>query len=406
MAGKPKITTATYNWKGIDKKGNRQKGSLKAESLELAKAQLRNQGINTTEVKKESQLFKRKTKITSKDITILSRQLATMMSAGVPLVQAFDIIGKGHENPAMQEMIIAIKTDIEGGTAVADAIKKYPEHFDYLFVNLVRAGEQAGILDNLLDKIATYKEKTESLKGKIKKALVYPTAVIGVAVLVTAIIMIFVVPQFKEMFASFGAELPAFTLIVVSISEVVAAYWWLIAMAMFGAGYMFIRARKHNDTFRESTDRLALRIPIIGEVLNKAALARFSRTTATMFAAGVPLVEALQSVAGSTGSSVYEKIVIDMREEVATGQSLQVAMSQHKRFPHLMNQMVAIGEESGALDTMLGKVANFYEEEVDNTVDALSSLLEPLIMVVIGTIVGGLVIALYLPIFQMGNVVG
>ena len=236
--------------------------------------------------------------------------------------------------------------------------------------------------------------------------MVYPSAVIGVAVLVTAIIMIFVVPQFKEMFASFGAELPAFTLIVVSISEVVAAYWWLIAMAMFGAGYMFIRARKHNDTFRESTDRLALRIPVIGEVLNKAALARFSRTTATMFAAGVPLVEALQSVAGSTGSSVYEKIVIDMREEVATGQSLQVAMSQHKRFPHLINQMVAIGEESGALDTMLGKVADFYEEEVDNTVDALSSLLEPLIMVVIGTIVGGLVIALYLPIFQMGNVVG
>jgi len=406
MAGKPKITTATYNWKGIDKKGNRQEGSLKAESLELAKAQLRTQGINATEVKKESQIFKRKTKITSKDITILSRQLATMMSAGVPLVQAFDIIGKGHENPVMQEMIIAIKTDIEGGTAVADAIKKYPEHFDYLFVNLVRAGEQAGILDNLLDKIATYKEKTESLKGKIKKALVYPAAVIGVAVLVTAIIMIFVVPQFKEMFASFGAELPAFTLIVVSISEVVAAYWWLIAIAMFGAGYMFIRARKHNDTFRESTDRLALRIPIIGEVLNKAALARFSRTTATMFAAGVPLVEALQSVAGSTGSSVYEKIVIDMREEVATGQSLQVAMSQHKRFPHLMNQMVAIGEESGALDTMLGKVADFYEEEVDNTIDALSSLLEPLIMVVIGTIVGGLVIALYLPIFQMGNVVG
>ena len=406
MAKDKKPTSATFNWKGTDKKGNKTEGSLKADTPEQAKAKLFAQGIIVSEIKKESTLFKKKPKITPKDIAVLSRQLATMMGAGVPLVQAFDIIGRGHENPKMQEMILSIKADIENGTSVADALKKHPEHFDTLFVNLVRAGESAGILDNLLDKIATYKEKTESIKGKVKKAMVYPAAVIGVAVIITAIIMIFVVPQFKEMFASFGAELPAFTQLVVAISEIVAAYWWLIGFALFGAVYLFMRARKSSTEFRYKTDQIFFKIPVIGNVLDKAALARFSRTTATMFAAGVPLVEALQSVAGATGTSIYEKIVLDMREEVATGQSLQNAMSQHKRFPHLMNQMVAIGEESGALDTMLGKVADFYEEEVDNTVDALSSLLEPLIMVVIGTIVGGLVIALYLPIFQMGKVVG
>jgi len=328
-----------------------------------------------------------------------------MMGAGVPLVQAFDIVGRGHDNPSMQDLILTIKQDIEGGTAMALAMSKHPLYFADLVCNLVAAGEQAGILDNLLDKIAVYKEKTESIKGKIKKAMFYPTAVIAVAVIVTVVILLFVIPKFKELFSSFGADLPAFTLMVIHLSELLQAWWWAMLLGagsfIYSFGYAYIRSRG----MREGIDRLLLKIPIIGPILNKAALARFARTLSTMFAAGVPLVEALQSVSGATGNIVYQDAVLKMREEVATGQSLQLAMRQRDIFPHMVIQMTAIGEESGALDAMLAKVADFYEEQVDNAVDSLSSLLEPMIMVVIGGLVGSLVVAMYLPIFKMASVV-
>ncbi len=396
-----------FIWEGTDRKGNRIKGESRAASVALARADLRRQGITPLKVRKKStSIFSnRKKKITSQDIAIFSRQLATMMSAGVPMVQAFDIVGRGHNNPAMQEMILSIKADVEGGTSLTASLRKHPIYFDDLFCNLVEAGEQAGVLETLLDKIATYKEKTESLKGKIKKALFYPTAVIVVAILITAIIMIFVIPQFKELFSSFGADLPAFTRFVMAISDVVAAYWWAILAGVVGAVMLLTNIWRRSPKFRQTLDRILLKIPVIGMIMHKAALARFCRTTATMFTAGVPLVEALQSVAGATGSTVYEQAVLKMRDDVATGQSLTLAMRQQGLFPHMIIQMVTIGEESGALDDMLSKVADFYEEEVDNAVDALSSLLEPLIMVILGTVVGGLVIALYLPIFQLGSVV-
>lgn len=407
-AAAPKPEKAlVFTWEGTDRKGNRVKGETRSANIAMARAELRRQGINPLKVrKKASSIFSnRKKKITSKDIAIFSRQLATMMSAGVPMVQAFDIVGRGHNNPSMQEMILSIKADVEGGTSLTGALKKHPLYFDDLFCNLVEAGEQAGVLETLLDKIATYKEKTESLKAKIKKALFYPTAVITVAILITAIIMIFVIPQFKELFSSFGADLPAFTQLVVSISDFVAAWWWAILGAVIIAVVVASNIWKRSPKFRETFDRLLLKVPVIGMIMHKAALARFCRTTATMFTAGVPLVEALQSVAGATGSAVYEKAVLKMRDDVATGQSLTLTMRQQGLFPHMVIQMVTIGEESGALDDMLSKVADFYEEEVDNAVDALSSLLEPMIMVILGTVIGGLVIALYLPIFQLGSVV-
>ncbi len=407
-AAAPKPEKAlVFTWEGTDRKGNRVKGETRAASLALARADLRRQGITPLKVRKKitSIFSNRKKKIVSKDIAVFSRQLATMMSAGVPMVQAFDIVGRGHNNPTMQEMILSIKADVEGGTALTAALRKHPLHYDDLFCNLVEAGEQAGVLETLLDKIATYKEKTESLKAKIKKALFYPTAVIIVAILITAIIMIFVIPQFKDLFSSFGADLPTFTLFVMKISDVVAAWWWLMLLVFVGIVVTAVNIWRRSPKFRETLDRLLLKIPVIGAIMHKAALARFCRTTATMFAAGVPLVEALQSVAGATGSAVYEKAVLAMRDDVATGQSLQLAMRQQGLFPHMVIQMVTIGEESGSLDDMLAKVADFYEEEVDNAVDALSSLLEPLIMVVLGTVIGGLVIALYLPIFQLGSVV-
>lgn len=395
-----------FAWEGSDKKGKRIKGETRAASMALVRADLRRQGINPIKVKKKSTLFKsRKKKIRPGDIAVFSRQLATMMSSGVPLVQAFDIVGRGHDNPSMQDLILSIKADVEGGTALAEALKKHPLYFDDLFCNLVHAGEQAGVLEELLHKIATYKEKTESLKGKIKKAMFYPAAVIIVAVLVTSIIMIFVIPQFQELFSSFGSDLPAFTQIVVAMSEWMQQWWWLllfIALAtVYAFGYVWKRSRK----FRHTVDKMLLKTPIIGVIVNKAALARFARTLSTMFAAGVPLVEALESVSGATGNVVYGEAVLRMREDVATGQSLQLAMKQQNLFPHMVIQMVAIGEESGSVDGMLSKVADFFEEEVDNAVDALSSLLEPLIMVILGTLIGGLVIAMYLPIFQMGSAV-
>ncbi|WP_186350691.1 type II secretion system F family protein [Allochromatium humboldtianum] len=405
---KPKTEEAkVFTWEGTDRRGSRVKGESRAANINAVRADLRRQGVNPTKVKaKPKPLFGGgKKKITGQDLSIFTRQLATMMSAGVPLVQAFDIVGRGHENPAMQDIILAIKQDIESGTAMSIAMAKHPLYFDDLVCSLVAAGEQAGVLDVLLDKIATYKEKTESIKGKIKKALFYPAAVIVVAVVVTVVILLFVIPQFKELFSSFGADLPAFTLMVIGLSDLIREWWWAffggVGALVYAIAYVFKRSR----AFREMIDRASLKIPIIGAILNKAAIARFARTLSTMFAAGVPLVEALQSVSGATGNVVYQDAVMKMREEVATGQSLQLAMRQRDLFPHMVIQMTAIGEESGALDDMLGKVADFYEEQVDNAVDSLSSLLEPMIMVVIGGLVGSLVVAMYLPIFKLAAVV-
>jgi len=396
-----------FAWEGTDRRGNRVKGESRAANQNMIKADLRRQGITPLKVRKKSALASRskKKKITPKDIAIFTRQLATMMSAGVPLVQAFEIIGKGHENPAMQELVMAIKNDIEGGSNLRDALAKHPLYFDELVCNLVEAGEAAGVLDTLLDKIATYKEKTEALKSKIKKALFYPTAVIVVAFIVTAILLIFVVPQFQELFSGFGADLPAFTQFVISISEFMQAYWWAIFGGIAIGIYAFIEGKKRSPKFNHFLDRLVLKAPIVGEIMRKAAIARYARTLSTMFAAGVPLVEALESVAGATGNVVYGDAVRRMRDSVATGQQLQLAMQQTGLFPNMVVQMVAIGEESGSLDSMLAKVADFYEQEVDDAVDGLSSLLEPLIMAILGVLVGGLVVAMYLPIFKMGSVV-
>jgi len=404
---KPKTEKAyVFTWEGMDRRGQKVKGETRAPSMTMVRAELRRQGVNATKVKKKAQpLFGGKRKITSGDIAVFSRQLATMMSAGVPLVQAFEIVGRGHDNAAMQDLILSVKQDIESGTGMAEALAKHPLHFDDLFCSLVAAGEQAGVLDVLLDKVATYKEKTESIKGKIKKALFYPAAVIIVAVIVTVVILMFVIPQFKELFSNFGADLPAFTLIVIGLSDMMREWWWAIFLGAGAGIYFIVNLHKRSRKFREVVDRVSLKIPIIGSVLDKASLARFARTLSTMFAAGVPLVEALESVAGATGNIVYEEAVMKMREEVATGQSLQLSMRQRNLFPHMVIQMTSIGEESGALDDMLSKVADFYEEQVDNMVDSLSSLLEPLIMVVVGGLVGGLVVAMYLPIFKLAAVV-
>jgi type IV pilus assembly protein PilC len=395
-----------YTWEGTDKKGKRLKGETRAATITLVRADLRKQGIIPLKIKKKpTSIFAAasKPKITPADIAIFARQLATMMQAGVPMVQAFDIVGRGSENASMQDLILAIKSDVEGGTALATALSKHPLHFDDLFCNLVRAGEAAGVLEDLLDKIATYKEKMESIKGKIKKALFYPTAIVVVAILVTALIMMFVIPQFESLFAGFGSDLPAFTKFVVAMSRWLQEWWFLALAAVIGAIYLFGFIWKRSRKFRLWADRALLKTPIIGVIVHKSSIARFARTTSTMFAAGVPMVEALESVAGATGNIVYSNAVLRMREDVATGQSLQLTMKQQEIFPHMVIQMVAIGEESGSLEDMLAKVADFYEEEVDNMVDALSSLLEPIIMVVLGTLIGGLIVAMYLPIFHMAE---
>ncbi|GAB4358202.1 MAG: type II secretion system F family protein [Gammaproteobacteria bacterium] len=401
------IKTETFIWEGTDRTGKRIKGEMPSASDALVKAALRRQGVNPIKVRKKPKpLFgAKKKKITTKDIAVFSRQMATMMAAGVPLVQAFEIVGRGHENPAMQELIMAVKNDVEAGNTLATALGKHPLYFDDLFCNLVHAGEQAGVLETLLDKIATYKEKIEALKSKIRKALFYPTAVIIVAFIITAILLIFVIPQFQSVFASFGGDLPAFTLFVISISEVFQEYWWAIFGAIILAGYLFVYFKKRSPAFNKALDKLALKLPIIGEIVRKATIARYCRTLSTMFAAGVPLVEAMESVAGATGNSVYGDAVLVMRDEIATGQQLQASMRQTNLFPNMVVQMVAIGEESGSLDEMLAKVADFFEQEVDDAVDALSSLLEPLIMAVLGVLIGGLVVAMYLPIFKMGSVI-
>ena len=401
------LNQAIYVWEGTDKKGSRTKGETKGVSLTMVKAELRRQGINPLKVKKKPKaLFGSKTqKITPKDIAVFSRQMATMMSSGVPLVQSFEIIGRGHDNPSMQTLIMTIKADVEGGSSLSEALAKHPRYFDELYCNLVRAGEQAGILETLLHKIAIYKEKVEAIKGKIKKALFYPTAVIIAAFIVTTILLYFVVPQFQALFQGFGADLPALTQMVINMSKFTQAYWWAMLLAIGGAIFAFIESKKRFPKFNHFLDRLSLQFPVFGAIVNKAAIARYARTLATMFAAGVPLVEAMTTVAGAAGNIVYSNAILRMRDDVATGITLQMAMRQAGLFPNMVVQMVAIGEEAGSLDAMLSKVADFYEEEVDNAVDGLSSLMEPMIMGVLGVLIGGLVIAMYLPIFKMGSVV-
>lgn len=395
---------STYAWEGKDKRGKLVKGEIKANGESFVSATLRRQGITVTKVKKQSG-FKVKGKVSDKDVTLFTRQLATMLRAGVPLLQAFDIVGKGHSNAAVSKLLGDIKADVETGSSLSASFRKYPLYFDNLFCNLIGAGEQAGILDTLLDRLATYKEKIQAIKSKIKSALFYPISIIVVAFGITAIIMIFVIPAFKELFTSFGAELPAPTLIVMAISDVFVKWWWAI-FGSIGLGFwFFFYTWKRSVSMQSSMDRLLLKMPIFGALIRKATIARFSRTLATMFAAGVPLVEALDSVAGATGNRVYYDATKKVQSEISTGTSLTVAMQNTNVFPNMVLQMVAIGEESGALDSMLGKVADFFEAEVDDAVAAISSLMEPVIMVVLGTLIGGLVIAMYMPIFKMGQVV-
>ena len=392
-----------YAWEGKDKTGRTVRGEVRAGGEAIVNVTLRRQGIMVTKVKKK--IYRSGRKITDKDLTMFTRQLATMMKAGVPLLQSFDIVGKGHANPSMSKLILDLRADIETGTSLNNAFRKYPRYFDPLFCNLVGAGEQAGILEELLHRLAVYKEKTLAIKAKIKSALTYPIAILGVAFIVTAIIMIWVVPAFKSVFSSFGADLPTPTLVVMSISEFFVQWWWAIFGSIFASLYFFFQSWRRSLKMQQGMDRLLLRLPIFGSVIRKATIARWTRTLSTMFAAGVPLVEALDSVGGASGNNVYLEATKRIQTEVSTGTSLTVAMQNANVFPSLVTQMVAIGEESGALDSMLGKVADFFEEEVDEAVGALSSLMEPLIMVILGVLIGGLVVAMYLPIFKLGSVV-
>jgi len=392
-----------FAWEGKDKTGKTVRGEMRAGGETIVNVTLRRQGIMVTKVKKK--VYRSGKKIQDKDLTLFTRQLATMMKAGVPLLQSFDIVGKGHANPSMSKLIMDLRADIETGTSLNNAFRKYPLYFDPLFCNLVGAGEQAGILEDLLTRLAIYKEKTLALKSKIKGALMYPCAIIAIAFIVTAVIMIWVVPAFKSVFSSFGANLPAPTLIVMGISDFVVQWWYIIFGSIFGALYFFFQSWRRSLRMQQVMDRVLLRLPIFGEVIRKATIARWTRTLATMFAAGVPLVEALDSVGGASGNNVYLDATKKIQTEVSTGTSLTVAMQNANVFPNMVTQMVAIGEESGALDGMLGKVADFYEEEVDEAVKALSSLMEPLIMVILGVLIGGLVVAMYLPIFKLGSVV-
>lgn len=397
-----------FVWKGKDRRGIEMKGEQSAKSEALLRADLRRQGITPTTVKPKSKpLFGGKgRKISAKEISVFSRQLATMMKSGVPIVQALEIIGSGQKNPRMADMVNDLRADIAGGSSIYEALSKFPVQFDDLFRNLVRAGESAGVLETVLETIATYKENLEALKGKIKKALFYPAMVIAVALFVSGILLVFVVPQFEEVFKSFGAELPAFTQMIVELSRFMVGWWWLFLMAIGGAIFAFIYFYKRSQKMRQVLDRLVLRLPIVGKIMNDSSVARFARTLAVTFAAGVPLVEALGTVAGATGNSVYEKSVLRIRDDVAVGYQVNMAMKQVNLFPHMVVQMTAIGEEAGALDAMLFKVAEFFEQEVNNAVDALASLIEPLVMVVIGVLVGSMVIGMYLPIFKLASVVG
>ena len=391
-----------FTWEGKDKTGKFVKGEMRAIGEANLSANLRRQGINVTKIKLARSSAKA---ITQKDITLFTRQLATMLKSGVPLLQAFDIVGKGHHNPSVSKLLLTIKTDIETGNSLQQAFKKHPLYFDDLYCNLIGAGESAGILDSLLERLATYQEKILAIKSKIKSALFYPVSIIVVAFIITAVIMIFVIPAFKELFSSFGADLPAPTLLIMAISDFFVAWWWAIFGGIGGGLYAFFYAWKRSRPMQHFMDRLLLKLPIFGELVRKATIARWSRTLSTMFAAGVPLVEAFNSVAGAAGNAVYYDATKSIQREVSTGNSLTSAMQATEVFPSMVIQMVSIGEEAGSLDAMLSKVADFYEAEVDDAVEALSSLMEPIIMVVLGTLIGGMVVAMYLPIFKMGQVV-
>ncbi|MDE1195163.1 MAG: type II secretion system F family protein [Pseudomonas sp.] len=400
------VKVSVYAWEGIDKKGSKVNGELNGHNPALVKAQLRKQGINPTKVRKKGvSIFGAGKRIKPLDIAFFSRQMATMMKAGVPLLQSFDIISEGSENPRMRKLVDDVKQSVASGHSLATSLRQKPEYFDDLYCNLVDAGEQAGALESLLDRVATYKEKTESLKSKIKKAMSYPIAVVVVAFIVTAILLIKVVPQFQSIFEGFGAELPAFTLMVIHLSEFVQEDWYIVVGAMVALFFGFKRAYKTSGKFRDWLDRALLKIPVIGPLLYKSAVARYARTLSTTFSAGVPLVDALDSVAGATGNIIFKNAVNKIKQDVSTGMQLNFSMRTTGVFPTLAVQMTAIGEESGALDSMLDKVATYYEDEVDNMVDSLTSLMEPLIMAFLGVIVGGLVIAMYLPIFKLGSVV-
>ena len=395
-----------FVWQGRDKRGVVMKGEQLAKNANLLRADLRRQGITPTTVKAKSKpLFGGAKPIKPRDIAVFSRQLATMMKSGVPIVMALEIIGGGNKNQTMKKMVEGLRSDIEGGASISEALTRYPVQFDELYRNLVAAGESAGVLETVLETIAVYKENIESIKGKIKKALFYPAAVIAVAIIVCGVLLVFVVPTFEETFSSFGTELPAFTALVFGISRKMVEWWWLIAMAAAAAVFTFLFFYKRSVPLQHFVDRMMLKLPVIGQILHNSAVARFARTLAVTFAAGVPLVEALDSVAGATGNTVYEKAVRRMKEDVSVGYPVNVAMKQVNVFPHMVVQMTAIGEEAGALDAMLFKVADFYEEEVDNAVDALSSLIEPAVMVIIGGLVGSIVIAMYLPIFKLAMTV-
>ena len=395
-----------FSWEGTDKSGKKVQGELLAASETVARSNLRRQGIALQKLRKKSAINRRGKKISGKDIAMFTRQLSTMMKSGVPLLQSFDIVIKGHANPTVQALLLSIKTDIEGGNSLSQAFGKHPLYFDNLYINLIHAGEQAGILDQVLERIASYQEKTIAIKGKIKSALFYPISIIIVAFVITAIIMLFVVPAFKQLFTSFGANLPTPTLIMMDISDFFVHYWWLIFGSLGGGIWFFFYTWKRSRPMQEVMDRLMLKLPIFGPVLEKAAIARWTRTLSTMFAAGVPLVEALNSVAGASGNIIFYDATQKIRNEVTTGISLTIAMQNVGIFPNIVQQMVSIGEESGSLDSMLSKVADFYEAEVDDAVAALSSLMEPIIMVVLGGLIGSMVVAMYLPIFKMGSVVG
>ncbi len=397
------VKEKVYAWEGKDRSGKTVRGELRAGGEAIVNVTLRRQGILVTKVKKKA--YRSGRKITDKDLTLFTRQLATMMKAGVPLLQAFDIVGKGHANPSMSKLIMDLRNDVETGTSLNNAFRKYPLYFDPLFCNLVGAGEQAGILEDLLTRLAIYKEKTLAIKAKIKSALMYPISILAIAFIVTAVIMIWVVPAFKEVFKSFGADLPAPTLIVMAISEFFVQWWYVIFGGLFAGLYFFFQSWKRSLKMQQAMDRILLRLPIFGAVIRKATIARWTRTLSTMFAAGVPLVEALDSVGGASGNDVYLDATRKIQTEVSTGTSLTISMQNVNVFPNMVIQMVQIGEESGSLDAMLGKVADFFEEEVDEAVAALSSLMEPLIMVILGVLIGGLVIAMYLPIFKLGSVV-